>query len=48
MSVCGIVCVRVLYRNPNRWMDCNETCHSGGPQGREGSWVGFSLAPMSF
>ena len=24
--LCVFVCVFVLYRNPNRWMDCNEIC----------------------
>ena len=28
----------VLYRNPNRWTDCNEIWHRCIPQGQEGSW----------
>ena len=35
--------VCVLYRNQNNWMDLNEIWHGGGPQGEEGSWVGFDL-----
>ena len=28
-----LVCVSVLYRNPNRWTDLNEIWHRGGPRG---------------
>ena len=39
MSVClYVLCVCVLYRNPNRWTDLDEIWHGYGPQGGEGSW----------
>ena len=31
MLVC--VCLSVLYRNPNSWMDWDEILHGGGTQG---------------
>ena len=38
-SVClYVLCVCVLYRNPNRWTDLDEIWHGYGPQGGEGSW----------
>ena len=37
MSVCVSVCLCVLYRNPNGWMDRDEIWHGGGPRGGEGT-----------
>ena len=39
------VCVSVLYRNSNAWMDWDEIWHRGGPRGGEGSWGGFDPVP---
>ena len=43
MSVCLFGWVGVLYINPNLWTDCDEIWHGGGPQGREGSWLGVGV-----
>ena len=37
-----LVCLNVLYRNPNRWTDWDEIWHKGGTQGCEGTWGGIS------
>ena len=34
------VCLCVLYRNPNSWMDRDEIWHRGSPRWGEGSWGG--------
>ena len=43
--MCVCVCVYVLYRNQNRWIDPDKIWHRGGPWGREGFWVFFNQVP---
>ena len=36
------VCSFVLYKNPNRWMDCDEISKEVGPKGPEGQQQAIS------